>query len=146
MNNYTVYFDGYSSPLLHRRAGYCVVIYNGPDVIRETVVALDPAETNNIAEAEGLINALQQLWDMKIWTREINTKTCEIKYDKAIIYGDSKLVVDMYNGRVRLKNKGLIEINKRIKSLKLLMNQYVEVKWVPRALNKAGLLISERKI
>ena len=144
---YKVYWDGYSSPKLHRRAGYCVLIYDDKgQVIRETIAALDPAETNNVAEAEGLINALQQLLDLKIAQATINTESCVVAHSRAIVYGDSALVVKMYHGRVRLKSKRLQAVQKKIQALKRLVTPYVLVIWVPRRENKAGLLIQEKKI
>ena len=145
--NYIVYFDGYSSPKLKRRAGYCVLIYDqNYKLIRETIVALDPTETNNVAEGMGLINACQQLWDLKIYQSSVNTKTCVVSHSRAVIYGDSELVIRMYHNRVRLKSKRLQEVHEKIRIIKRLIGPYVDVKWVPRSANKAGQLISKKKI
>lgn len=145
---YTCYFDGYSSPKLHRRAGYCYVIASGEngDIIAETIVAMDPFTTNNVAEAEGLINLLKHLIDIGICRTTINPRTCNVDHSKALIMGDSLLVVNMFNKKVRLKNPLLKIYQQKITNLKKVLNRFVEVSWVPRKENQAGLLISKRKI
>jgi probable phosphoglycerate mutase len=116
----TAYFDGGSrgNP---GPAGYGVyIVDDGGEVVAELSGALGTA-TNNVAEYNGLLAALQ--WAVDNGVRELHVK------------GDSLLLVQQMRGNYKVKHAGLIPLYQRAR---LLASKIPRVIYdhVPRDLNK----------
>lgn len=79
-------------------------------------------KTNNEAEYHALIRALE---DIK---------------NKAIIYSDSKLIVQSFIGEWKLKEPRLILLRDQARTL---MNKDIAIEWIPREINIAGFYLEE---
>jgi len=58
-----------------------------------------------------------------------------------IIYSDSLLVVNQLNGVYKIKDEKLRKIAYEIK--RRMKKRFVEIKWIPRNINKAGKLLEK---
>jgi ribonuclease HI len=127
MNNITVFFDGACEPVNPGGvASYGFIVHkNEVEVYRESkIVAEGKDSSNNVAEYNGLLNALR--WLYKNGHQD----------DNVVCKGDSRLVVEQINGRWQM-NKG-IYIPWAIKcreAVKYFTN--ISFEWVPRTENIA---------
>lgn len=123
----TVYFDGACEPVNPGGvAAYGFIVRKDEkEIYRESkIVAEGPTASNNVAEYNGLLNALR--WLYSNGHRE----------ERIVCMGDSKLVVEQINGRWGM-NKGLY-IPWAIKC-KDALKYFVDIsfEWVPRISNIA---------
>jgi ribonuclease HI len=126
----TVFFDGACEPKNPGgTASYGVIILNnGKEIHRETkIVCKGNGASNNVAEYNGLINALRWLYARRLQDEEILCK------------GDSKLVVEQMSGRWGI-NKGIyVEWALKCKeALKYFTN--IKLAWIPREQNIADAI------
>ena len=143
-----IYFDGFSSPHKHEAAGYAVVVEDDQiGTLFSKIVYVNPTQTNNECELLGLKAALEWARTAQI-PRRITYLTCyrkwvsEVIYSpfRGIVYGDSKLAVDLYNRRVRTKVTRLSNI---VESLSVYSpRKRYNVHWISRQHNVAGKLIA----
>lgn len=153
--NIVAYFDGFSSPKTHKRAGYCIIIYQDNQVTYEKIEHLNPETTNNQAELEGLKNTLQSILDNHLVQTTLTTLNQEtlLSSHPGTIYshpsitclGDSKLIVDAFNGKYNFKVKRLNTLLKLTQQLGRKIPN-LTVSWVKREQNKAGLLIENSNV
>jgi ribonuclease HI len=116
----TAYFDGgaRSNP---GPAGYGVyIVDDGGNVLAELSGALGIA-TNNIAEYNGLIAALQ-------WAVDHNLDAITIK-------GDSLLIIEQMRGNYKVKHEGLKPLHMKARMLVMQIGN-VKFEHVPREKNK----------
>lgn len=81
--------------------------------------------TNNEAEYQGLIQALS-------YVKKNNTS-------KIIIYSDSQLIVNQVNGTYMVREARLKTFHSQ--ATNLIKYRNVELRWIPREQNKAGVYI-----
>lgn len=121
---FIAYFDGSSkgNPGL-ARIGYIIIDQDGNEFQGSETVGDN--ETNNFAEWKALYKVLVELIVMDA--------------TKAIIKGDSNLVVNQINGNWKCKHKNLIPLYNECKSL---LDQIPDltIQWIPREENKADSL------
>lgn len=148
MLNYTIYFDGYSSPHKHNRAGWAILIEKNGKYLASYIHDLDPLSTNNETELHGLINALRHALALKQASYSINFRTCVITNPTPIridFMGDSQLAIDLLMGKKHTKIKKLAVLSRYARMLRNRLGSKYEhrVMWIPRKSNKAGMLIEK---
>lgn len=116
----TAYFDGgaRSNP---GPAGYGVYIVDEQGTVRAELAGSLGIATNNIAEYNGLIAALQ-------WAVDHNLDAITIK-------GDSLLIIEQMRGNYKVKNEGLKPLHMRARMLVMQIGN-VKFEHVPREMNK----------
>jgi ribonuclease HI len=116
----TAYFDGgaRSNP---GPAGYGVYIVDDQGAVRAELAGSLGIATNNIAEYNGLIAALQ-------WAVDHNVEAITIK-------GDSLLIIEQMRGNYKVKNEGLKPLHMRARMLVMQIGN-VKFEHVPREMNK----------
>ena len=116
----TAYFDGgaRSNP---GPAGYGVYIVDDQGNVQAELAGSLGITTNNIAEYNGLIAALQ-------WAVDHNLDAINIK-------GDSLLIIEQMRGNYKVKNEGLKPLHLRAKMLVMQIGN-VKFEHVPREKNK----------
>jgi ribonuclease HI len=116
----TAYFDGgaRSNP---GPAGYGVYIVDDQGTVRAELAGSLGIATNNIAEYNGLIAALQ-------WAVDHNLDAITIK-------GDSLLIIEQMRGNYKVKNEGLKPLHMRARMLVMQIGN-VKFEHVPREMNK----------
>lgn len=82
--------------------------------------------SNNLAEWSAVRAALE-------WASCLN-----VYYTKLLIRGDSRLVVDQFNGTMKCKARHLRPIRDYCRSLAETLRVRVEVSWIPREENNAA--------
>ena len=122
----TAYFDGACEPT--NPGGHCTdsfVIYENDKRIYEYTeyIGSGPGMSNNVAEYQGVYNALKYLIQHNLAKNKIN------------IYGDSKLVINQMKGIWRIK-QGLYKpiAFKTLQLKQSFSNIYFD--WIPRERNK----------
>jgi ribonuclease HI len=78
--------------------------------------------TNNVAEYQALITALQEIKKRQLYTEEITIKS------------DSTLLVNQMNGNWKVKSQLLYPLYREAK--KLVAKYDLKIKWIPRELNE----------
>lgn len=138
--NYKIFWDGYSSPHKHNKAGWAIVIKEGNKTIFTEIGTLPPDTTNNQAELMGLVKAIRRALEGPLRGLE---GTSNPMYEVRLL-GDSKLIVDAFNGVFIFKNQKLRQM---LSNLKVILPEKIgfTVGWVPRAKNLAGKLIERRQ-
>ena len=121
----TVFFDGACEPVNPGgTASYGVIISrDGKEIHRETAIVCKGEEaSNNVAEYNGLLNALRWLY--------------KYRDEHILCKGDSKLVIEQMNGNWRM-NKGLYIpwALKCKEALKYFSD--IKLEWIPREQNIA---------
>ena len=126
---YKIWFDGYSSPKTHDRAGYCVIVEK--DGITSAIEhgTFSPDTTCNLAEIGALTKALE--------FAKLHLPPHEYK----IIIGDSKLAVGLFNGTMRTKFPHLRDA---VIQAQIVSPANFEVRWSSRKYNKAGIFLEKR--
>jgi ribonuclease HI len=116
----TAYFDGgaRSNP---GPAGYGVYIVDDQGNVQAELAGSLGITTNNIAEYNGLIAALQ-------WAVDHNLDAIHIK-------GDSLLIIEQMRGNYKVKNEGLKPLHMRARMLVMQIGN-VKFDHVPREQNK----------
>lgn len=119
------YFDSACGPMNPKGvAAWGIVIKDGNEVIHTDYgLACEPytdLATNNTAEYTALIEVLKALLDASITTAEV--------------YGDSKLVVNLFNGDWKAHMDHIKEMDRVAKGLKKQFRQ-VRAYWIPREEN-----------
>ena len=116
----TAYFDGgaRSNP---GPAGYGVYIVDDDGTVQAELAGSLGIATNNIAEYNGLIAALQ-------WAVDHNLDAITIK-------GDSLLIIEQMRGNYKVKNEGLKPLHMRARMLVMQIGN-VRFEHVPREMNK----------
>jgi len=116
----TAYFDGgaRSNP---GPAGYGVYIVDDEGSVQAELAGSLGIATNNIAEYNGLIAALQ-------WAVDHNLDAITIK-------GDSLLIIEQMRGNYKVKNEGLKPLHMRARMLVMQIGN-VRFEHVPREMNK----------
>ncbi len=59
----------------------------------------------------------------------------------AVVYSDSKLVVEQYNGNWAVKNAGLIRLLAQAREVVAARQLNIQIRWIPRKKNLAGHLL-----
>jgi ribonuclease HI len=118
--SFKIYTDGASrgNPGLASAGG---VIYSQTDEIIAEISKPLGIQTNNVAEYLALKLTLE--------------RALELGINNAEVFMDSKLVVEQIQGRWKIKNERLREINDEIKLI-LTQFQNISFKHIPRNLNK----------
>ena len=116
----TAYFDGgaRSNP---GPAGYGVYIVDDQGAVQAELAGSLGIATNNIAEYNGLIAALQ-------WAVDHNLDAITVK-------GDSLLIIEQMRGNYKVKNEGLKPLHMRARMLVMQIGN-VRFEHVPREMNK----------
>jgi len=124
-----IYFDGASSNngRSNQSAGIGVVAYRNGKKIWEKSKPIGN-KTNNQAEWLAFIEALRFVVEN------------QRNYETYIIAGDSKLVIEQFNGRWRIKDAKLLALNHQAKELFNQITASVTVQWIPRKKNPADSL------
>ena len=130
----TVFFDGACEPRNPGgTASYGFIIFDGDrEIYRESkIVCSGDGASNNVAEYNGLINALRWLYANKLAERDICCK------------GDSKLVIEQMNGNWKM-NKGIYLpwAQKCQQALKYFPK--IKLEWVSRDFNIADEVSKQR--
>ena len=108
-----------------RRASICIIVQQDGIVIVNDI----GNKTNNQAEWEALVEALK-LAQKNNWN---NIK----------IFSDSKLVVEQFNNRWRVKKQELMSYYFTAKTLEGLIDT-VDLRWISRSQNLAGIELERR--
>ena len=120
-----IYFDGACLPVNPGGiATYGVVATENGKVIDEDYGIVTEKGTNNIAEWTGFIKALETAKKLGL--------------DKVEIQGDSRLVVNQFNGHWQIRKEHLWELFQRAKRLSKSIK--LTVKWIQREKNLADAL------
>ena len=116
----TAFFDGgaRSNP---GPAGYGVYIVDDQGTVQAELAGSLGVATNNIAEYNGLIAALQ-------WAVDHDLDTITVK-------GDSLLIIEQMRGNYKVKNEGLKPLHMRARMLVMQIGN-VRFEHVPREMNK----------
>jgi ribonuclease HI len=126
---YRIYIDGAArgnpGP---SAAGFVVLDGKGEEIYRYGK-SLDPT-TNNCAEYEALIEALNYL----LYRADHAPGGRRIDAQVPVIYSDSELLVQQMNGRYRVRNYKLIELNRKAKELVARIG-VVRIVHIPRSRN-----------
>lgn len=163
MPNYTIYTDGHSSPHLKNRAGWAILIeVEDGCTLASYTGKLEPDATNNETELMAITIglrhciALNQAINRKSKEDSITgykwspTTLCPINSQSThsinptpiTIHSDSALAIDLVLGHKFTKKEWL---RHKVVEAKVLwvQAQFPKITWVPRASNKAGLLIEK---
>ena len=94
--------------------------------------------TNNIAEWEGLVEALKMAY---AYMTTVNPNI------RVRIYGDSQLIVYQFNGRYEIKKEEFLDYYKEAKRLRnALGGRLKRVEWIPRKDNGDADILSKKAI
>lgn len=94
--------------------------------------------TNNIAEWEGLVEALKMAYAYMV---SVNPNI------RIRIYGDSQIIVYQFNGRYEVKKVEFLDYYKEAKRLqKALGSRLKRVEWIPRKENGGADILSKKAI
>jgi ribonuclease HI len=102
-------------------------------------VRLDKKDVHRIRWADGLTNNQAEYSALISVLRYVRPESC------AIIWTDSQLVTEQFRGRWAVNNPDLIELLCTARELISQKSLHIEVKWIPRLQNKAGLLLERTK-
>ena len=116
----TAFFDGGARGNPGPAGWGAYIVDDQGAVLAELYGALGVA-TNNVAEYNGLIAALQ-------WAVDHRLDVLQVK-------GDSKLLIEQMNGNYRVKNEGLIPLHQKARTLVSKIG-HVHFEHVPRDENK----------
>jgi ribonuclease HI len=135
---YSIYIDGAARGNPGPSAAGFVVLDGKGEEIHRYGRALGSA-TNNCAEYKALIEALNYLLNLAD-QRHIGRR---IDAQAPVIYSDSELLVHQMNGRYRVRNPNLIELNRKAKEL-IGRIGYVRIVHIPRSQNRTADRIVNR--
>lgn len=137
VQHWTLHFDGSSRPLKtgERIACYGWVLHSPESIIVKSGYGLleDPEVSNNIAEYQALIKALEFLFHKS-----------KIKISHLVILGDSMLVVQQVCGNWKCNKPYLYKLKNLISTLLSQICSSWEIKWIPRHENKDADELSKR--
>ena len=137
---YECYFDGACTPMNpggHMGIGAIIVDESGKQSTHTKYIKADKTNSNNVAEYMAF------LWIIEKLTKIMNQQ------DVAVIYGDSKLVVNQMNNLWEIKGGKYLETAMQAQSIlnKLRLLVGISIKWIPRERNKhADELANEQLI
>lgn len=123
--NYKIFFDGYASPKYHNSAGYCVIICKDGKTVFTECGSLTPDTSSNLAELKALGRALDLVMEKVP------------RGAKKLILGDSRLVVEGFYGRFRIKSHNLMPALYSVRNKSFELENF-KIRWVPRKENLAG--------
>lgn len=123
-----VYFDGLCQPINPGGIScYAFVVKSGGRTIyTDYGVVGEPFSedsTNNVAEYMALVKALQWLLENNLGSSKVEVKS------------DSKLIVNQLTGDYKVKARRIVSLYKQVLLLKSKF-QDIQIKWVPREMNK----------
>ena len=110
-------------------SGAGAVIYQNNTIIKQISKYLGK-KTNNEAEYLAVLESIKFM--------------LERKYQKAIFYSDSQLLVNQLNGKYKVKAETIIPIYKEIKALS--QNLDLKFNWIPREENSEADNLANRAI
>jgi ribonuclease HI len=116
--SFKLYTDGAAKNNGKGQAGGGAVIKSPLNVVLCELSEPFGETTNNVAEYRALELGLKKC-------KELNIKNLEV-------FMDSKLVVEQMSNRWKVKNKDLLEIHNRIKSIEF---EKISFNWIPRSEN-----------
>lgn len=124
----TVHFDGLCQPKNPGGvAAYGFVVKKGAKLLHEgrglAARPYSPEATNNVAEYQGVLKALEWLVEQKL------------EQEKILIRGDSELVIRQIKGEYKVKAPNLAPLFKRVRELSLRFPS-LRFEWVPREQNE----------
>ncbi|RMF89226.1 MAG: reverse transcriptase-like protein [Nitrospinota bacterium] len=125
-----VYIDGASrgNP---GRAAAGVVFYDQQGTLIEEVGRYLGETTNNVAEYQGLLLALQRAQALGIRSLEI--------------FSDSQLLTKQLNGHYQVKSPHLLPLYRQVKQL-MQAFEYVTIRYVPRTANQRADRVANRAL
>lgn len=134
--SYTLFFDG-SYEKKEKTGSYGWVLYSQDNLIirqgyGECLLKNKEEKSNNLAEYIALIKALEYLFNRQI---KINNLICK---------GDSKLVVEQVNGRLKCRTTHLYKLMNRVRTLLSQVSESWNLEWIPRRDNKVADSLSKR--
>ncbi len=123
-----VYFDGLCQPINPGGIScYAFLVKSGGRTIYSDYgIAVEPFSqdsTNNVAEYTALVKALQWLLEKNLGSTKVEVKS------------DSQLIVNQLTGDYKVKSKRIVSLYKQVLLLKRKF-QDIEIKWVPREMNR----------
>ena len=148
MPKFDIYFDGYSSPHKHNRAGWAVLVEKDGNPFFAIHHDLAPLTTNNAAELHGLINALRYAKAMMAgYEASIPKSNTPVGHSRGLaiqILGDNLLAVTLALGTEHTNKPNLRVLARYAKMLFFSFwkfNHLVWIGWTPRDKNRAGIYI-----
>lgn len=124
-----IYFDGGCAPNPGRMSNCIVICREGQKAQALTMKDLGYG-TNNVAEWSGLVWAA-------LWAKDNGVQ-------KAVILGDSKLVIQQASGLWKINNQLLADLFKQFKEVSNGLD--LELRHVPRDSNLAGIYLEHGRI